>query len=187
MKGRSRSSSTPTKPSRRSPIRQVPKEKWNCAHALRELRSLGEQRNIDGMARYGIRAKVVYGVAKPKMDELARRIGRDHELALELWETGVHDARILAGMIDVAEQVTSKQMDRWVRDFDNWDICDGTCCHLFVFATPAWKKAIRMEWTQRRIHQAGRVCAYGVSCIPGQDGCACEILAATANDFTGSP
>ncbi len=147
MKARSRSSSIPTKPSKKSPIRQVPKEKWNCARALRKLRSLGEQRNIDGMARYGIRAKVVYGVAKPRMDELARRIGRDHELALELWGTGVHEARILAGMIDVAEQVTSKQMDRWVHDFDNWDVCDGTCCHLFVFAEPAWKKAI--EWSRR--------------------------------------
>src|SRR6267143_5913879 len=147
MKGRSRSFSTPTKRSKRRSIRQVPKEQWSCARSLRELRSLGEQRNIDGMARYGIRAKVVYGVAKPKMDELARRIGRDYELALELWDTGVHDARILAGMIDVAEQVTSKQMERWVRDFDNWDVCDGTCCHLFVFAESAWKKAI--EWSGR--------------------------------------
>src|SRR5256886_17705167 len=114
MKARSQSSSIPTK---RFSGRITPKnvrEQWSCARALRELRSLGEQRNIDGMARYGIRAKVVYGVAKPKMDELARRIGRDHELALELWDTGVHDARILAGMIDVAEHVTSKQMDRWV-------------------------------------------------------------------------
>src|SRR2546426_7777669 len=87
MKGRSRSSSTPTRLSKQSSIRQVPREKWSCARALRELRSLGEQRNIDGMAQYGIRAKVAYGVAKPKMDELARRIGRDHELALELWGT----------------------------------------------------------------------------------------------------
>jgi 3-methyladenine DNA glycosylase AlkD len=50
-------------------------------------------------------------------------------------------------MIDVAEQVTSKQMERWVRDFDNWDVCDGTCCHLFVFAESAWKNAI--EWSGR--------------------------------------
>jgi 3-methyladenine DNA glycosylase AlkD len=147
MKARSRSSSTPTKRSKRSSVPRVQREQWSCARALRELRSLGEQRNIDGMARYGIRAKVAYGVAKPKMDELARRIGRDHKLALELWDTGVHDARILAGMIDVAEQVTSKQMDRWVCDFDNWDVCDGTCCHLFVLAEPAWKKAI--EWSGR--------------------------------------
>src|SRR5436309_12818466 len=112
MKARSRSSSTPTKRSNWRSIPQIQRKKWNCARALRELRSLGEQRNIDGMARYGIRAKVVYGVAKPKMDELARRIGRDHELVLGLWDTGVDDAGILAGMIDVAEHVTSKQMDR---------------------------------------------------------------------------
>src|SRR5258708_5864940 len=130
MRARSRSSSTSIKRSNRSSAPQVQREPWSCARALVELRSLGEQRNIDGMARYGSRAKVAYGVAKPKMDELARTIGRDHELALELWGTGVHDARILAGMIDAAEQVTSKQMDRWVHDFDNWDVCDGTCCHL---------------------------------------------------------
>src|SRR6202171_6191375 len=113
MKARSRSSSTPTKRSKRNSVPQVQREKWNCARALRELRSLGEQRNIDGMARYGIRAKVVYGVAKPKMDELARRIGKNHDLALELWATGVHDARILAGMIDEPEQVNASQMERW--------------------------------------------------------------------------
>jgi 3-methyladenine DNA glycosylase AlkD len=99
------------------------------------------------MARFGIRAKIVYGVAKPKMDILARQIGRDHKLALELWASRVHDARILAGMIDLPPQVSAKQMETWVRDFDNWDACDGTCCHLFVFAAPAWKKAV--AWSRR--------------------------------------
>jgi 3-methyladenine DNA glycosylase AlkD len=127
---------------------------WTCARVLRELRALGEQRNVDGMARFGIRAKIVYGVAKPKMDALARRIGKDHKLALELWASGVHDARILAGMIDLPDQVTAAQMKKWGRDFDNWDVCDGTCCHLFVFATPAWKKAViwsrcKEEFTKR--------------------------------------
>jgi len=100
------------------------------------------------MARFGIHAKVVYGVAKPKMDELARRIGKNHDLALELWATGVHDARILAGMIDEPGLVSALQMERWARDFDNWDVCDGTCCHLFVFAAPAWAKAV--EWSRRK-------------------------------------
>jgi 3-methyladenine DNA glycosylase AlkD len=111
------------------------------------LRALGERRNVNGMARFGIRAKIVYGVAKPKMDTLARQIGRDHELALELWASRVHDARILAGMIDLSLQVSAQQMETWVRDFDNWDVCDGTCCHLFVFAAPAWKKAV--AWSRR--------------------------------------
>jgi 3-methyladenine DNA glycosylase AlkD len=148
MKAQSRSSSTPTKRSDGKFSRKNASEQWNCARVLRELRALGEQRNIDGMARFGIRAKVVYGVAKPKMDELARRIGKNHGLALELWATGVHDARILAGLIDEPGQVTASQMERWMRDFDNWDVCDGTCCHLFVFAAPAWAKAV--EWSRRK-------------------------------------
>ena len=145
MKARSRSFSIPTRRSRGKFAPKNAREQWNCARALRGLRALGEQRNIDGMARFGIRAKVVYGVAKPKMDELARRIGKNHDLALELWATSVHDARILAGMIDEPEQVNASQMERWVRDFDNWDVCDGTCCHLFVFATPAWTKAVELS------------------------------------------
>ncbi len=148
MKARSRSSSIPTKLSKGKLAAKKAGEQWNCARALRELRATGEHRNIDGMARFGIRAKVVYGVAKPKMDELARRIGKNHDLALELWATGVHDARILAGMIDEPSQVSASQMERWVRDFDNWDVCDGTCCHLFVFAAPAWAKAV--EWSRRK-------------------------------------
>jgi 3-methyladenine DNA glycosylase AlkD len=100
------------------------------------------------MARFGIVAKNVFGVTKPRLDKMAKRIGRNPALALALWETGVHDARILAGMIDDPAQVSSSQMDRWVRDFDNWDVVDGTCCHLFVFAPPAWRKAL--QWTARR-------------------------------------
>jgi len=111
------------------------------------LRKLGTKRNIDGMARFGIVAKVVYGVSKPKMDKIARRIGKDHQLALELWGSGVHDARILAGLIDVPAEVTTNQMNQWVLDFDNWDVCDGTCCHLFAFANSAWDCAI--AWTKR--------------------------------------
>jgi 3-methyladenine DNA glycosylase AlkD len=148
MKGRSRSSSIPTKRSSGRKTSQADKEKWNCARALRNLENLGEQRNVDGMARFGIRAKVVYGVAKPKMDLLARKIGKDHRLALDLWQSGVHDARILAGMVDVPSLVTGRQMERWVKDFDNWDVCDGTCCHLFVFAKPAWQRTV--AWAGRK-------------------------------------
>src|SRR3989475_10797690 len=147
MKVRSQSFSIRTTRSNRQFVQGKRTGGWSCARALNELRALGEQRNIDGMARFGIRAKIVYGVAKPKMDLLARRIGKDHQLALELWATGVQDARILAGMIDLPERVTAAQMETWVRDFDNWDVCDGTCCHLFVFAVPAWDRA--REWTKR--------------------------------------
>jgi len=146
MKARSRFSSIQTK--RFEPRSRVLPAKWSCDDCLFALRRLGRRKNIAGMARFGIVAKSLLGVAKPRMDELARRIGRDHTLALALWETGVHDARILAGMVDDRTQVGSVQMDRWVRGFDNWDVCDGTCCHLFVFAPPAWQKAL--QWTAHR-------------------------------------
>jgi 3-methyladenine DNA glycosylase AlkD len=147
MKGRLRSSSTPKKRSGR--FREHNRQRsWTCERCLMQLRSLGSRKNVEGMARYGIRAKKVFGVSKPKMDLLAKRIGKDHQLALQLWDSGVHDARILAGMVDKSEQVTSAQMDSWVRDFDNWDVCDGTCCHLFAHSRPAWQKALR--WSGRK-------------------------------------
>ncbi len=90
----------------------------------------------------------VYGVSKPEMDKIARKIGKDHALGLKLWETGIHDARILGMLISESHKVTVGQMERWVRDFDNWDVCDGTCCHLFVDAKPAWQKAF--AWSSRK-------------------------------------
>ena len=128
--------------------------KWTAARAVAELKRLGEKKNVEGMARFGIRANKVFGVSKPKLDELAKKIGKNHELGMELWSTGIHDARLLGVLISEAEKVDAKQMDHWVKDFDNWDVCDGSCCHLFVFAAPAWKKAF--EWTRRKKEFEGR-------------------------------
>lgn len=99
------------------------------------------------MAWFGIRTRKAYGVCKPKMDALAKRIGKSHSLALQLWAAGVHDARILAGMVDEPHLVVATQMDHWVRDFDNWDVCDGTCCHLFAHTAFAWQKAL--QWSRK--------------------------------------
>ena len=102
------------------------------AAALAWLRKRGSQRNIDGMARYGISAPKAFGVSMQSMRPLVRELGRDHALALELWDTGWLEARILASFVDVAADVTSLQMERWARDFDNWAVCDSVCIHLFV-------------------------------------------------------
>lgn len=99
------------------------------------------------MARYGIRTKKAFGVSKPQQDAIALKIGKNHALGEQLWKTGIHDARILGVLISEAEKVTPSQMERWVKDFDNWDVCDGTCCHLFVDADGAWEKAI--AWSKR--------------------------------------
>ena len=147
MKARSRSSSIRTKRFKESAT-QASRDEWNVGRVVAELRRLGTKRNVEGMARYGIRAKKVFGVSKPKLDSLAKRIGKNHALGLALWSTGIQDAKILAGLISEPEKVTGAQMELWVRDFDNWDSCDGTCCHLFVFADAAWEKAF--AWTERK-------------------------------------
>lgn len=143
MKGRSRSSSIRTKRSDKSA-----RAEWSIGSIVGELRRLGTKRNVEGLAHYGIRAEKVFGVSKPKLDALARKIGKNHALGLELWSTGIQDAKILAGLISEPGKVTASQMELWVRDFDNWDSCDGTCCHLFVLARPAWPKAF--AWTKRK-------------------------------------
>lgn len=147
MRGRSQSSLIPKRRSKASSAAKDG-EGWTVRRAVAELRRHGEKRNVEGMARFGIRAKKVYGVSKPKLDAIARNIGINHALGLKLWETGIHDARILGVLISEPAQVTAAQMERWVRDFDNWDVCDGSCCHLFVDAKPAWEKAF--AWTTRK-------------------------------------
>ena len=150
MKGRSQSSSIRTKPSklRGSKNEAKPLTVWTVRRAVAELRRHGSQRNVAGMAHFGIRSADVYGVSKPKLDKIARDIGRNHGLGLQLWKTGNHDARLLGVLISESHRVTAKQMEQWVKDFDNWDLCDGTCCHLFAHASPAWKKAL--AWTRRK-------------------------------------
>jgi 3-methyladenine DNA glycosylase AlkD len=147
MKARSRSLSIRTKRFKKNAAQNA-REKWSVRRVVGELRRLGTKRNVEGMARYGIRAKKVFGVSKPKLDALARKIGKNHALGLALWSTGIQDAKILAGLICEPRKVTAAQMEVWVRDFDNWDSCDGTCCHLFVFADAAWPKAF--AWTKRK-------------------------------------
>ncbi|MBP7052065.1 MAG: DNA alkylation repair protein [Phycisphaerae bacterium] len=114
---------------------------------LERLRSLGDPRNVEGMARYGIRVTKAFGVSAPSLRSLAKEIGRDHALAAQLWRTGIHDARCLAALIDDPAKVTVAQMERWVSDFDSWAVCDCACGCLFDKTPVAWDKAI--EWTER--------------------------------------
>jgi len=114
---------------------------------INRLKSLGDPKAVEGMARFGIKSSNSFGVSVPKLRILARRVGRNHLLALRLWETGLHDARLLATMIDDPLQVTIEQMDTWVRDFDSWDVVDGSCGNLFDKTPFAVAKA--KEWCKR--------------------------------------
>lgn len=116
--------------------------------ALADLKRRGSKKNVEGMARYGIRARKAFGVSMGAMRALARRFGRSHELAEALWKTGWHEARILASFVDEPEKVTPEQMDRWCRDFDNWAICDTVCFHLFDKTPHAFRKIAK--WSKSR-------------------------------------
>lgn len=121
------------------------------AHAIvAELESLGDPANVAGMARFGIVTKKAFGVAAPQLRELAKRIKKTtcdrHSLALELWQTGIHEARAIASLIDDPKLVTREQMDSWAADFDNWATCDSTCGNLFSYTPFAYEKVC--EWSE---------------------------------------
>jgi 3-methyladenine DNA glycosylase AlkD len=115
------------------------------SEVLSTLRKLSDPVNVAGMARFGIKPALAYGVPKPALRRLARDIGKDHGLAQRLWATGVHEAMVLASMIDDPLKVTVDQMDAWANDFDNWDVCDQCCLNLFWKTAFAYEKA--EDWT----------------------------------------
>jgi 3-methyladenine DNA glycosylase AlkD len=114
---------------------------------LKQLKSLSNPKAIAGMAQFGINPRNTYGVSIPDLRKMAKQIGRDHLLAQKLWNSGIHEARILAAMVDLPEKVTEVQLERWVKDFDSWDVCDQVCSNLFDQTKFAHRKAI--EWGKR--------------------------------------
>jgi 3-methyladenine DNA glycosylase AlkD len=122
--------------------------KTKLREVLRKLRALGKPENVAAMARFGVRAKKAYDVSAPAAHKLAKEIGRDHRLSLQLWNTGIHDARGFAALVSEPDKITPAQMERWARDFDSWDVVDGCCRYAFLDTPYAWKKAL--EWSRRK-------------------------------------
>jgi 3-methyladenine DNA glycosylase AlkD len=113
---------------------------------LAKLKQLGSEKNRAGMARFGIQTDKAFGVSVANLRQLAKPYRKNHQLALDLWQTGFHEARILAAIIDDPTQVTPAQMDSWMKDFNSWDLCDQTCS-LFDKTPHAVTKIY--EWTTR--------------------------------------
>jgi 3-methyladenine DNA glycosylase AlkD len=114
---------------------------------LDELRAQANQANVAGMARFGINADRTLGISIPALRVLAKRVGKNHDLALDLWASGIHEARILASMIDDPGKVTPQQMDAWVVEFDSWDVCDQVCGNLFDRTPYAFDQIV--AWSAR--------------------------------------
>ena len=112
------------------------------ASVLAQLRELGTPAAKEGMQRFGIDVTHALGVSIPALRALGKKIRKDHMLALALWESKYHEARILASIIDDPAQVTARQIDAWVKEFNSWDLCDQVCGNLFDRTAFAVEKAI---------------------------------------------
>jgi 3-methyladenine DNA glycosylase AlkD len=125
---------------------------------LANLKQRANAQAVEGMARFGIRPAQALGISMPTLRKMAKEIGRDQGLAVALWDSGIHEARILASMVAEPQLVSVELMEEWVNDFDTWDVCDQVCGNLFDKTPYAYQKAI--EWCQQEkefVRRAGFV------------------------------
>ena len=139
----------------------------SAVQVLDILKAKARPDQLEGMARYGISVERRLGVSIPELRKLARELGQDHRLALELWRTGIADARILASMVDDPAKLTEAQMEEWVKDFDSWDVCDQVCDNLFEKAPFVWKKIA--DWSAREEEFVKRASFALIACLAWHD------------------
>lgn len=121
---------------------------------IKELESLSSPEDVEGMARFGITPEKTYAVRIPELRRIAKVAGKNHQLALELWEADYRETRILACMVEDPKTMTEEQMNKWASEFDYWEICDQCCMKLFRMTPFAYKKIF--EWSQREEEFAKR-------------------------------
>jgi 3-methyladenine DNA glycosylase AlkD len=134
---------------------------------MAKLQSKSRPDQLSGMARYGMAVERRLGVSVPDMRQLAKELGKDHKLALELWKTGIAEARIVAAMVDEPAKLTEEQMEDWVKDIDSWDVCDQVCMNLFEKNQLAWKKVT--EWSDRKEEFVKRTAFSLIACVAWHD------------------
>lgn len=122
------------------------------------LKSMSSSHNVEGMARFGINTATALGISMVSIRKIAKQIKKDHDLAGELWGSGIHEARILACLIDDPCQVSEEQMERWVSEFNSWDLCDQCCSSLFDKTPHAYDKCFHWSRDDREyVKRAGFV------------------------------
>lgn len=125
---------------------------------IANLKLYADVQTVQGMTRFGIRPAHALGIPIPILRKMAKESGRNQALAVALWDSGIHEARILASMIAEPQRTSAQLMDAWVNDFDSWDICDQVCGNLFEKTPYAYQKA--MQWCQQEkefVRRAGFV------------------------------
>ena len=139
----------------------------SSADILKKLRARGSRKSIEGMARFGITTEGRMGVSMPEIRRIAKETGRDHDLAIRLWNSGIADARIVASIIADPGKMTAAEMDRWASEFDSWDVCDQVCMNLFE-RTPFARQKIR-QWSRREEEYVRRAAFALIACLAWHD------------------
>jgi 3-methyladenine DNA glycosylase AlkD len=134
---------------------------------LMRLKAQARPDQLEGMARYGMAVDKRLGISMPSLRKLAKDIGKDHNLAQELWKTEIAEARIVAAMIDDPAQVTEVQMEGWVKGINSWDVCDQVCMNLFEKTPLAWSKII--DWAERKEECVKRTAFSLIACLAWHD------------------
>src|SRR4030065_2821412 len=132
-----------------------------------KLQSKARPDQLEGMAKYGIKVERRLGVSVPDMRKLAKEIGKDHKLALELWKTEIAEARIVAAMVGDPDKLTEEQMDDWVKGINSWDVCDQICMNLFEKNQLAWKKIV--DWSEWEEEFVKRTAFSLIACLAWHD------------------
>jgi 3-methyladenine DNA glycosylase AlkD len=134
---------------------------------MEKLKNKARPDQLSGMAKYGMAIERRLGVSVPDMRKLAKETGKDHMLALELWKTGIAEARIVAALVDEPDKLTEQQMEDWVKDIDSWDVCDQVCMNLFEKNRLAWKKIV--DWSERDEEFVKRTAFSLIACLAWHD------------------
>jgi 3-methyladenine DNA glycosylase AlkD len=137
------------------------------AEVLSRLRSMQNPQAVAALAKQGIVPRAALGLSNGQLRQVAEDIGIDRLIAQQLWASGIHDARVLASLVDDPARVTPKQMERWVRDFDNWALCDACCFNLFDKTPFAYAKAV--AWSARKEEYVKRAAFSLVAALAAQD------------------
>jgi 3-methyladenine DNA glycosylase AlkD len=157
----------PARTTTKKPTKKVASLEKDVQLALAWLERKSTRRDRDNLTRFGITAGQAFGVSMANIQVLGKQLGRNHELAAALWDTGWYEARMLTSFVDEPARVTSAQMDRWCRDFDNWGICDTLCFCLFDRTPHAWAKVA--QWSDKRDEFVKRAAFALLASLAGHD------------------
>lgn len=134
---------------------------------IEQLKGKARPDQVVEMAKYGMTAEQRLGAPITDILKIAKESGKDHQLALELWKTGIPEARIIAAMVAEPDKLTEDQMEDWVKDFSSWDVCDQVCGRLFDKYPLAWKKI--HDWSEREEEFVKRAAYALIACLAVHD------------------